>query len=36
MVTKFFIYTNRYQAAAKLKAFLFVVKRLYYYFKSLY
>jgi hypothetical protein len=36
MATKFFIYTNRCQATAKLKASLFVVKHLYYYFKSLY
>jgi hypothetical protein len=36
IVIKFFIYTNHCQAAAKLKASLFVVKRLYYHFKSLY
>jgi hypothetical protein len=34
--TKFFIYTNHCQAAAKPKAILFVVKRLYCHFKSLY
>jgi hypothetical protein len=36
MVIKFFIYTDYCQAAAKPKASLFVVKCLYYYFKSLY
>jgi hypothetical protein len=36
IVMKFFIYTNYCQAAAKLKASLFVVKRLYYCFESLY
>jgi hypothetical protein len=36
MATKFFIYTDCCQAATKPKASLFVVKRLYYYFKSLY
>jgi hypothetical protein len=35
-VTKFFIYTDRCQAAAKPKASLFVVKRLYCRFESLY
>jgi hypothetical protein len=34
--TKFFIYTDHCQAAAKPKASLFVVKHLYYHFKSLY
>jgi hypothetical protein len=36
MAMKFFIYTDHCQAATKLKASLFMVKRLYYYFKSLY
>jgi hypothetical protein len=36
IVIKFFIYTNHCQATAKPKASLFVVKYLYYYFKSLY
>jgi hypothetical protein len=36
IVTKFFIYIDHCQATAKLKASLLVVKRLYYYFKSLY
>jgi hypothetical protein len=34
--TKFFIYTDRCHAAAKPKAFLFVVKRPYCRFESLY
>jgi hypothetical protein len=34
--TKFCFYTNRCQAAAKPKVFLFAVKRLYYHFESLY
>jgi hypothetical protein len=36
MAIKFFIYTNHCQAATKPKASLFMVKYLYYYFKSLY